>query len=367
LFVAGLALAAAAACAVDALLGQPNQVRQRPAGLLLVALAGFSLALTVGVWVVGGQLPPSFAWGTGFILASAVWIGLRLRGRLPASVWLVGLFVLALVDWAGLDRTLFAPRSLQSVLAEGKPAAEYLAARPGVFRVYSPSYSLPQQTAASAGLQLADGVDPLQLASYVAFMQSASGVPSAGYSVTIPPFNTGDPATANSAYRPDAELLGRLNVAYVAAEFDLAVEGLEFEAQFGATRLYRNLLAAPRLWLQPVEATASQNLPAPELFLWSPDRIEIHAQGPALLVLSEIAYPGWQVWVDGAPQPLETFDDLLRAVRLPSGDHRVLFAFRPTSLFLGLAGFTFTALILIAAAWFSWRHSQAKQASEEIV
>jgi hypothetical protein len=156
-----------------------------------------------------------------------------------------------------------------------------------------------------------------------------------------------------------------LNVAYVAAEFDLAVEGLEFEAQFGATRLYRNLLAAPRLWLQPVEATASQNLPAPELFLWSPDRIEIHAQGPALLVLSEIAYPGWQVWVDGAPQPLEIFDDLLRAVRLPSGDHRVLFAFRPASLVFGLAGFAFATFFLAAAAWWSWRHNQSIQASEE--
>ena len=38
--------------------------------------------------------------------------------------------------------------------------------QPGPFRVYSPSYSLPQHVAQRAGLELADGVDPMQVASY---------------------------------------------------------------------------------------------------------------------------------------------------------------------------------------------------------
>lgn len=364
LFVAGLALAGAAACALDAMLNQPNSLRPRRGGLMLTALAAFSLALTASVWVIGGQLSLNFVWGAAFILASAIWIGLRLGGRLPAKAWLVGLFALALLDWAGLDRTLFAPRSVTAVLAEGEPVAEYLAAQTGEFRIYSPSYSLPQQTAAAAGLQLADGVDPLQLAAYVAFMQPASGVPATGYSVAVPPFATGDPATANASYPPDAALLGRLNVRFVAAEYDLSVEGLQLDAQFGATRLYRNLLAAPRLWLQPLEDAAAQSLPTPELTLWSPDRIEIHSQGPGLLVLSEVVYPGWQVWVDGISQPLETIDGLLRAVRLPSGDHRVVFAFRPLSLAIGFAGCAIALLYLVAVAWLRRRDSRTKQTSE---
>jgi hypothetical protein len=202
-----------------------------------------------------------------------------------------------------------------------------------------------------AGLQLADGVDPMQLASYVAYMRPATGVPFTGYSVTLPPFADGDPATANVAFRPDAVLLGRLNVGYVAAEFDLRVEGLQLEAQFGATRLYRNLQAAPRAWLQPLAPGVSQEFPLPELQMWSPERIEIQAQGPGLLVLSEIAYPGWRVRVDGVPQPLEIVDGLFRAVRLLPGWHEVVFEYRPLSLWLGLAGFGFGAVYLIMVGW----------------
>jgi hypothetical protein len=133
-------------------------------------------------------------------------------------------------------------------------------------------------------------------------------------------------------------LLGRLNVRYLAAEYDLPVEGLQLEAQFGATRVYRNLLARPRVWLEPTGSTASQPRPDPELLSWSPERIEIRAQGPGLLVLSEIAYPGWRVWVDNVPQPAERFNGLLRAAQLSPGEHNVIFVFRPTSLVLGRVG-----------------------------
>lgn len=351
LFVAGISLIAAAAGALDCLLEPSNRLHPRRGSLMLTALVGFSLALSLSIWILSGQLAVNFALGTAFALVGAIWIGLRLGGHLPARVWLVGLFFMAVLEWLAVGRTLFAFRPMESVMSEGKAAAEYLAAQPGLFRIYSPSYSLPQQTAVMFGLQLADGVDPLQLASYVAFMQAATGVPSTGYSVTLPPFASGDPATANAAYRPDAALLGRLNVSYVAAEFDLPVEGLQLEAQFGATRLYRNLRAAPRAWLQPLDAGVSQELPLPKLQMWSPERIEIQAQGPGLLVLSEIAYPGWRVRVDGIPQPLEVVDSLLRGVRLLSGEHQVLFEYRPLSLWLGLAGFWVGAVYLIVAGW----------------
>jgi hypothetical protein len=351
LFVAGISLAAAAACALDSLLEPSCRLRPRRGSLVLTALAGFSLALTIGVWIMSGKLAINFALGTAFALASAVWIGLRLGGHLPARAWLAGLLFVAVLEWLAVDRTLFAFRSVESVMSESKAAAEYLSARPGLFRVYSPSYSLPQQTAAMAGLQLADGVDPLQLASYVAYMRPATGVPFTGYSVTLPPFADGDPTTANAAFRPDAALLGRLNVRYVAAEFDLPVEGLQLEAQFGATRLYRNLRAAPRAWLQPLAPSISQELPLPELQMWSPERIEIQAQGPGLLVLSEVAYPGWRVRVDGVPQPLEIVDGPFRAVRLTPGEHEAVFEYRPLSLWLGLAGFGIGAAYLIVVGW----------------
>jgi hypothetical protein len=217
----------------------------------------------------------------------------------------------------------------------------FLDAQPGIFRVYSPSYSLPQHTAALAGLELADGVDPLQLGEYTAYMASASGVPQAGYSVTLPPMKTGDPSTANRSYFPDPALLGLLNVRFVAAEYDLAVQGLTLLGRYGNTRLYENALVLPRAWIQPVTAGLGKAAQAVDVLLYSPNRIElsIPASGSAQqrLVLSELAYPGWRAWVDGEEVEIQVQAGLLRSLLLPPGPHQVTFAFRPTSLYWGLA------------------------------
>ena len=215
-----------------------------------------------------------------------------------------------------------------------------------MFRVYSPSYSLPQQTAQKAGLELADGVDPLQLSAYVTFMERASGVPPAGYSVTLPPYASGDPRQDNAAYHPDPQQLGLLNVRYVASAFDLADPNLKLLKNLNGTRIYENLLARPRAWVQDgadISNTQKENaIQAAEVLIRTPNRISIRI--PALspsqeytLVTSEIAYPGWRAWVDGKPAQILVVDGLLRAVRIQGGAHQVVFSFFPLSLLAGLA------------------------------
>lgn len=369
LFVLGLALAALAAVSVERILAGVSPIEKRRCSLLLVGLAGFALALALGVAVLLGKLPARFAWGAGFSLAAALWLGLGLSGRLPGRAWFGVLLALYLLDLGVVDFSLFSPRPAASVLAEGKALAQYLAAQPGLFRVYSPSYSLPQQTAMQYGLELADGVDPLQLWSYAAFMAQASGVPAQGYSVTLPPFGDADPAQANAAYRPDPARLGLLNVRYVAAQFDLQVEGLVPQARFGETRLYLNRAALSRAWVQPFDAPAGEQPVPAEITSWAPDRIELRAswnasQSPGLLVLSELAYPGWQVRLDGRPVEMLTVAGLLRGVRLPPGEHRVVFEFHPASVSMGLAlwGLGMATLLALKAVQ-ARRRAAARQAS----
>jgi hypothetical protein len=329
------------------------------------------------------------------------------------------MLLLCLLDWGALDRTLFAPRPAQVVLAEGDQLAKYLASQPGHFRVYSPSYSLPQQTAAYYHVELADGVDPLQLQSYVSFMQSASGVPSNGYSVTLPPFaepaearpstssggvptaepaearpstssgdaptaepveagsveappstssggvptaepaearpstsSGSDPARANAAYRPDPRLLGLLNVRYVAAEFDLPVEGLVLRSRWGETRLYENLAARPRAWIR-LESGKPVGLPVGldeednyEDWRWLPNSIEGYVEGPGLLILSEMMYPGWRATIDGRPVQIETDHGLLRTVLLQAGRQYFRMYYQPDSVLSGLAICVDTLILL---------------------
>lgn len=71
---------------------------------------------------------------------------------------------------------------------------------------------------------------------------------------------------------------------------------------------------------------------------YAPERVVIDTESidPALLVLSDAYYPGWQATVDGAPAPILPTNVLFRGVAVPAGRHTVVFAFAPTSWRNGL-------------------------------
>lgn len=67
----------------------------------------------------------------------------------------------------------------------------------------------------------------------------------------------------------------------------------------------------------------------------TPDRLTYRAQSTrgGLAVFSEVYFPwGWQVTVDGQPATLGRVDYVLRALRLPPGEHTVVMTFDPPSL-----------------------------------
>jgi ABC-type proline/glycine betaine transport system permease subunit len=367
MFLAGMGFSALAAYGSESLLAglslfaSLSQSEERWARRILITLAGFTLSLSIGAWVISGGPSPGFVWGGGMISASVVWVLLRIAGKIPPRIWYLGVVCICLVDWAVVDRSLFAPRSPEVVFSEGQQVADFVSSQPGVFRTYSPSYSLPQQTSANHGIQLADGVDPLQLRSYVEFMESATGVPNNGYSVTMPPYARGDPSQDNAGYFPDPHLLGLLNVRYVLAEYDLPVEGLLLRSLFGQTRVYENLASLPRAWLEPVNST--ETIRSVDLVSWKPGRIEVNAVGTGTLVLAEIDYPGWRVWVDGAAGRIEPAEGLLRSVQIGPGDHRVVFVFYPTMVYLGLVLWIIGVGIVISSMLRNFRRPEALQMS----
>jgi hypothetical protein len=154
--------------------------------------------------------------------------------------------LLVAFDLLVVDATLLEARSPGEVFADGRAAAEWLAAQPGRFRVYSPSYSIPQHVAELSRLELADGVDPLQLRVYADYLTRAAGLKPQGYSVTLPPFPQGtDVRSALKGAVLDVELLGRLGVRYVAAAFPVADRKLQLEGWFDGVYVYRNEEAQP--------------------------------------------------------------------------------------------------------------------------
>ncbi len=365
LFLTGFCFSAVAAHALDDLL-DPDRVK--PSGndrsmLLLFGVTAFSVLLAVVVFFVvedgGARLP--FLWGAVALLLAALIVFRARAGKMRASAAWFALLLLGLVDLAGVNGAGVEFRPSRTEVRQGAEVAQFLAEHAGgpPFRVYSPSYSLPQLVASAYGIEQVSGVDPLQLAAYAEFMANATGVPVEGYSVTMPPFATGDPGTDNQSYVPNAASLRLLNVRYVAAEYDLPDRYLELLTRIGDTRIYENSIALPRAWVQADDIVVGVEIMEEVAVQKTPNTITMQASGPGLLVLSEIAYPGWQVTVNGFPAQMETPMGLLRGVRLPAGSHTVQFTFRPMLLYLGLWLSALAMVMLAAALVWQWRKSRS--------
>ncbi len=79
--------------------------------------------------------------------------------------------------------------------------------------------------------------------------------------------------------------------------------------------------------------------------------LQVAATAPALLVISEMWYPGWRVTVDEVPATLLLVNGALRGVGVPAGNSTVHFWFAPDSWRIGLlaaiAGWVLLILIFI--------------------
>jgi hypothetical protein len=284
---------------------------------------------------------------------------------------------LAFVDLCLVGSTLYRVRPADAVLAEEESAAAWLAEHPGDFRVYSPSYSIPHHTGAVHGVEMVDGVDPFQLSDYADFMRVATGVDLPGYSVTVPSFpevaKGEDMLLAHRDVVPNLRFLGLLNVRYLAAAFPLEAEGLTSMGEQGEVYVYRNEQALPRAFvvgrveaadgLDGALAWLVENDPSRAAVVdgglasygpagmrevsvveWTPNRIRAEAEGPGLLVLSEVYDPDWRAEVDGETAEVVRVNGILRGVYLAgAGQHQITFAYQPAGLWVGCA--------LTAAGW----------------
>ncbi len=76
----------------------------------------------------------------------------------------------------------------------------------------------------------------------------------------------------------------------------------------------------------------------------------VRMNSPGYLVLADSWYPGWTAWVDGIETPLYRADYIFRAVPLGSGQHSIVFEYRPASLMWGaiISGFCVLGSLALA-------------------
>ena len=346
------------------------------AGLVLCAALGIGLAVLLRDTMLLSIIA--------FAVIGTVLMGLWLLGLcrvLPASVLKWGLFALLLIDLGLVRGSLLELRPAKAVLAEGEAVAQYLDQQDGRFRVYSPSYSIRQHVGARYGIEQLDGVDPSQVRWVAQFMALAGGYTIDGYGVTIPFFPDGsDVSTVWQGADIDVLMLGLLNGRFVVAYFPVDAPGLVLRERIGNSFVYENERVMPRAfamtkteivpgWQEAQARLAGGFDPTQSALLeggnaldgplgyqeaqithFSPNRIAIQAdvEQAALLVLSEIWYPGWQVTVDGVERPIYRVNGIVRGVALEPGAHTVVWRYRPASLRWGVA-ISFLALLALVA------------------
>lgn len=81
-----------------------------------------------------------------------------------------------------------------------------------------------------------------------------------------------------------------------------------------------------------------------------PERIQLEAtnEHPGRLILTELAYPGWNVTINDLPGQPQVADQMFRAVDLPAGRHQINWTYQPASFRIGATVSILT--ILMAAA-----------------
>ena len=98
----------------------------------------------------------------------------------------------------------------------------------------------------------------------------------------------------------------------------------------------------------PARAAANESV---QIVAYEPERVTIAADvaSPAVLVLADAFYPGWQATVDGIPAPILRANLMFRSLALAPGRHEIVFTYRPAAWRLG-AAISLIALAALGAA-----------------
>jgi hypothetical protein len=87
-----------------------------------------------------------------------------------------------------------------------------------------------------------------------------------------------------------------------------------------------------------------------------PQEVELDArlERPGLVILSDIAYPGWRLRIDGRPAAILRVNGVMRGALVTAGAHRLLYTYEPWSFKLGLAT-SCAGLVMALAVWIAGR------------
>jgi hypothetical protein len=351
--------------------------------IILVAVALLIFVLVRGPRPHGANGSAMLSMITPILLAVSLLLLMLIAGRAKRPKrWLsVGLVVLIAVDLIAMNTIWILVNVNPDDIYGDKAASGYISAQPGPFRVETDANTMYPafDDGAIYALEKASGDDSLVLEDFYRYRELMIPQQSPGVQVGL--FYSGGVRS---------ELLDVLNDTYFITEdrmHPLLARGkFELAARRGKVYIYRNKTAMPRAWMSDalafndneavftyLKATRGEGLRSTALVVYPqgmPPAQPASGGEPAgetgvpipavkgsvsvvsrsihqltlqtaptckgLLVVSEIYYPGWQVYVDGKKKEILPTDMILRGVMLQGGQKRVEFRFSPDSLRKGM-------------------------------
>lgn len=266
--------------------------------------------------------------------------------------------ILALLLLACLDLLRFGwkftPFTDSQYLFPQTKALSFLSQQEGVFRIMTTDNRLlPPNASMQYKLQSVDGYDPLYVSSYGEFASAwVRGEPD------ISPFQFNRIITPQNYDHRFADLL---NVKYILSLDEINEDQYVKVFEEGDTKVYENLGSFPRAFFVEHAVTAKDKqevidhmydtsinlsttaiianpLPLNIATLAEGERVTIEsyeseevvliavAHVSRLLVLTDVYYPSWRVYIDGTESMIHRVNYAFRGVIVPKGEHEVVFS-----------------------------------------
>lgn len=294
--------------------------------LLLLSIYLFVVFFSTGAMISTKSLTFHFLWPMIFFTLSLVLIFLKVyRPNLVHNFQFLFVFII-FIDLVVINYLSLTYKTSEEALFENTKVVEIIKNDPSNFRVYTPSYSISQEVGAFWNINQVNGVDPIHLQKYSEFFVKASGIPVNKYTVSLPPFEGGNPSEDNAIYCPNIDLLMELNTKYVISDFNM--NGcLNFDNISPSSGKFLYQISETDNYLKFLDCEVE--LQSYSTIIKSPNQISFNVNScGGLLKVSEISYPGWNVFVDGKKVNLEP-EDLFRTFYVPEGQHKIEMIYHP--------------------------------------